>query len=289
MQSIHFFRAGQHTAKDGKKIAFSEADLAAIAAAYDPATHEAPIVVGHPKTNAPAYGWIEKIVAKPDGLHAIPRQVNAEFSELVKAGAFKKVSASFYPRGGSSNPRPAAPYLRHIGFLGAEAPALKGLQDIQFSEAEDMFFAEEDMAEMREHSLTVRERAFQRFETAELIKRFQQEGRIPIGLLPGVLAFSETLDASETVEFSEGGATVRAPQTEWFMGFLQKLPVPVMLGEMAGDTLFSEADAEEYPVPEGYKVDPRDVAVARTVDELMKDKKLSFSAAVQMANMRVPR
>lgn len=289
MQSIHFFRAGQHTTSGGNTLTFSEGDLAAIAAAYDPDKHEAPIVVGHPKTDAPAYGWIEKIVAKPDGLHAIPRQLNAEFSELVKQGAFKKVSAAFYPKGSRSNPRPDAPYLRHVGFLGAEPPSLKGLQAIQFSEAEDVFFAEESMADMREHSLQIRERAFQRYETAEAIKRIQKEGRIPIGLLPGVLAFSETLDASETIEFSENGATVRAPQTEWFMDFLQKIPVPVALGEFANDALFSEADTAAYPVPAGYKVDPRDVVVARKVDELMADKSLSLSAAVRMAEERVPR
>lgn len=76
MQSIHFFRAGTHTASDGRTLSFSQSDLAKIAAAYNPATHEAPIVVGHPKTDAPAFGWVERIEARPDGLHAIPRQVN---------------------------------------------------------------------------------------------------------------------------------------------------------------------------------------------------------------------
>ncbi|OYW21050.1 MAG: hypothetical protein B7Z43_11640, partial [Sphingomonas sp. 12-62-6] len=39
-------------------IRAAEADLAATAAAYDPAKFEAPIVVGHPALDAPAYGWV---------------------------------------------------------------------------------------------------------------------------------------------------------------------------------------------------------------------------------------
>lgn len=162
MQSIHCFRAGTHTTSQGRTQTFSQADVAKIAASYDPSQHEAPIVVGHPKTNAPAYGWVERLEARPDGLHAIPRQVNAEFAELVKKGAYKKVSVAFYNENDRSNPTPGMWYLRHVGFLGAEPPAVKGLQDIAFSEGEDMFFAEEDMFALREHSLIARETAFRR-------------------------------------------------------------------------------------------------------------------------------
>jgi len=48
--SLDIFRSGRHTASSGASLAFTEADLAATAAAYDPALHEAPIVVGHPVT-----------------------------------------------------------------------------------------------------------------------------------------------------------------------------------------------------------------------------------------------
>ena len=59
--SLDIFRTGRHTASSGTSLAFTEADLAATAAAYDPALHEAPIVVGHPKDNAPAYGWVKSL------------------------------------------------------------------------------------------------------------------------------------------------------------------------------------------------------------------------------------
>lgn len=134
-QPIHIFRAGTHVAADGRSVSFSDADLAAAASAYDPAVHEAPLVIGHPKDTAPAYGWVAGMIAQGGELHAIPAKVNAEFAELVRSGAYAKVSASFYLPDAVTNPKPGAYYLRHVGFLGAQPPAIKGLAPVQFGEA----------------------------------------------------------------------------------------------------------------------------------------------------------
>lgn len=137
MQSIHIFRPGTHVDSKGQSLTFSEADLAASAAAYDPALHEAPIVVGHPRANLPAYGWVKSLSAGKDGLTADPAQVDAAFSELVQAGRFKKVSASFFAPGSKGNPVPDVWYLRHVGFLGAQPPAVKGLRPVEFADGDD--------------------------------------------------------------------------------------------------------------------------------------------------------
>jgi hypothetical protein len=137
MQPIQIFRPGRHTAMNGMVLSFAEADLAAAAAAYDPAVHEAPIVVGHPRADAPAYGWVAGLATGAGGtLEAATRQVDPAFAELVRAGRFKHVSASFYLPDSPHNPKPGAYYLRHVGFLGAEPPAVKGLRPVEFAEAE---------------------------------------------------------------------------------------------------------------------------------------------------------
>jgi hypothetical protein len=97
--------------------------------------HTPPLVVGHPKDNAPAFGWVEDIksAVRLDGtkvLLAKFKEVMPEFEQLVKAGRYKKRSAAFYPDGS----------LRHVGFLGAVPPAVKGLADLQFSEGEPVSF-----------------------------------------------------------------------------------------------------------------------------------------------------
>lgn len=131
---IHIFRVGSHTAMQGQTINFCEADLAASAAAYDPAKHEAPIVVGHPAADAPAFGWVESLAAAAGDLTAMPRQVDPAFAEAVVAGRYKKVSASFYSPDSPHNPVPGVYYLRHVGFLGAQPPAVKGLAPVQFAD-----------------------------------------------------------------------------------------------------------------------------------------------------------
>ena len=98
---IEIFRGGTHTDMHGTTLAFGESEIAGIAAAYDPALSEAPIVIGHPRTDAPAYGWVKSLSARGDRLYAEPDQVDAAFAELVESGRYKKVSACFY--------RPAAP------------------------------------------------------------------------------------------------------------------------------------------------------------------------------------
>lgn len=149
---IHIFKPGRHVAMSGAALSFSETDLAATAAAYDPAKHEAPLVVGHPKHDDPAYGWV-KSLAFADGLDAEPHQVDAAFSEMVERGAFKKISASFYSPDSPSNPVPGVYYLRHVGFLGAQPPAVKGLRAPEFADAEEGVIEFADWGDMQNASI----------------------------------------------------------------------------------------------------------------------------------------
>ncbi|AGW12835.1 hypothetical protein [Megalodesulfovibrio gigas] len=130
-RTLTIFRSGTHTAMDGQELHFSDADLTATAAAYDPAKHEAPLVIGHPATDAPAYGWVKSLTVHPgqSGLElgATSGPVAPEFAGAVNTGFYKKISASFYPPHAKSNPVPGVYYLRHVGFLGAQPPAVKGL------------------------------------------------------------------------------------------------------------------------------------------------------------------
>lgn len=156
---IQIFRPGRHVAMSGDVLDFTEADLAACAAAYDPAKHEAPIVVGHPKLDAPAYGWA-KSLAFAGALEAEPHQVEPAFGEMVAAGRFKKVSASFFSPTSPQNPVPGVWYLRHIGFLGAQPPAVKGLRTPEFAEGEEGVVEFADWAAQQNAGLWRRMRDF---------------------------------------------------------------------------------------------------------------------------------
>lgn len=142
------FRAGRHRTIDGRSVAFSEADLAAIAAAYDAAVHEAPLVIGHPKTDDPAMGWVSGLKCVGPRLEADFRQMDPAFAEAVEAGRYKHVSAAFYAPDSPRNPKPGGYYLRHVGVLGAVPPAVKGLGPLTFAEDDTVFlaFGEEETA-----------------------------------------------------------------------------------------------------------------------------------------------
>lgn len=75
---------------NGVRFDFSEADLAATVKAYDPALHEAPLVIGHPKHDAPAAGWVKSLTGDAQGLTAEPQQVDPAFAELLAKHSFKK-------------------------------------------------------------------------------------------------------------------------------------------------------------------------------------------------------
>ena len=137
MKPIHIFKPGKHVAMSGVSLNFSESDLAATVRAYDPALHEAPLVLDHPKHDAPAGGWVKSLASSADGLVAEPHQVAPEFSEQIASNRFKKISASFYHPDAPNNPVPGVYYLRHVGFLGAQPPAVKGLRPIELAEGEE--------------------------------------------------------------------------------------------------------------------------------------------------------
>lgn len=137
LKTIEIFRAGQHTSSNGQTLSFGETELAASASGYDPALHEAPIVLGHPSADAPAYGWVRSLQVRGGALSASVGDLHPSFVEAVQAGRYKKVSASFYKPDSAANPKPGTYYLRHVGFLGAQPPAVKGLAPVSFGESDD--------------------------------------------------------------------------------------------------------------------------------------------------------
>lgn len=134
MKPFRIFRPGKHTASCGTAVEFTEEDLKRAVEAYNPQLYAAPLVIGHPKTEDRAYGWAERISYEDGHLVAHPDKVEPQFAELVEQGAYRNRSASWYMPNHPNNPVPGVLYPKHIGFLGAVPPALKGLGDVQFQE-----------------------------------------------------------------------------------------------------------------------------------------------------------
>jgi hypothetical protein len=296
---LQIFRPGRHTAMSGQTLDFTAADLAKTAEVYDPAKFEAPLVVGHPAVDAPAYGWVRSLqfanlpgqLAVPV-LEAEPHQVDSAFAEIVDAGRYKRLSASFFLPDAPNNPVPGSYYLRHVGFLGAAAPAVQGLRPASFAaEGEGVVaveFAELAPADERAAALAERERQLAQQEErlaarsrevaaaeAEL-RRQQAEAAVkqriaelsafcePLEaggrLLPAdranVVEFMAALDAGAVIEFSEADGTIaRRSPLGWFKDFLVRLPKQVEYSEIARPEPGPAGGSADFATPPGYTLD----------------------------------
>ena len=120
----HIFKTGEHTDSSGNTRVWTISDLDKICYQFNNVHSTVPICVGHPKTNSPAYGWIESVRRIGENLYCTFKGVNKQFEDAVKQGLFKNRSISL---DGDLN-------IRHIAFLGGQAPAIKGLEEFCFSQ-----------------------------------------------------------------------------------------------------------------------------------------------------------
>lgn len=139
--TIHIFRAGRHIDGSGVARAFTHDDIHRMAASYQEHKRPAPVVLGHPPDDRPAYGMVGGLIARGGDLLA-KLWFTPSMAQAIKDGAYRKVSAAFFPPAASENPVPGAWYLRHVGMLGAEPPAVKGLAPMTFSEDGAVWFGE---------------------------------------------------------------------------------------------------------------------------------------------------
>lgn len=147
--TIDAFKAGKYPQGE-----FGEKELNEIVSTYDPAKHEAPILIGHVsdpsyqgKSSIPAFGWVKAVVKVGDHLKFLSSQFSEELKDLIKRGFYKKVSAAFYEPNDAANPTPGKWHLHHLAFLGGTPPAVKGLEGIAFAEitGNGIEFAEMDV------------------------------------------------------------------------------------------------------------------------------------------------
>lgn len=136
MHPLTIMKPGCYLDMHGANVCFTEADMHHVVATYDPATHQAPLVLGHPANDAssPAHGWVSRLTIGPAGaLVALVEKISEDFKAMVKRGEYRHISPSFWPPGHPGNPSPSGYSLKHLGALGATPPAVKGLSKFAFA------------------------------------------------------------------------------------------------------------------------------------------------------------
>ena len=274
---IEIFRPGRHIDDQGIAHHFSEADVDGMAASYNPALREAPLTVGHPKDNLPAYGWVKAVSRNAAGVLAIaPHNVEPQFAEMVAAKRFPKRSASFYPPQAPNNPTPGKWYLRHVAFLGAQPPAIAGLKDIQFSEDDAggaVSFSESAEPSPPQESLSMTEaeiKAMQEQLAAEKKAREKAEADAAESKKKADTAQAETTSFAERARADRKAGFVSFAETQVEAGRL--LPKDK---DMAVATLDALADAQPVEFAEGDTT--RKVSPAQWLQDLIAKAQPSVS------------
>lgn len=299
-------------AMSGQAFEFSESDLQATVAAYNPTLHEAPLVVGHPRHDLPAYGWVHSLAYSEGGLDATPAQVNTDFADMVAAGAFKKISASFYAPDAPQNPVPGIYYLRHVGFLGAQPPAVKGLRqpsfaddevgvltfsETQFSTPEESTVTEQEAAQLRTQATQQANRIAELEAAASTARRATahaahmafceaQPGVLPAWREVAVATLDHFAQQETPVEFGEGEH--KAPLAERFKEFLTALPPVVEFGEKATreraaaeQAAAGAGTAGADDVEFGESADPERLAQHKAIKAHMAEHKTDYVTAAR--------
>lgn len=134
-----------HILKVDPDVGITTEHIRGLAESYEKSGVRAPVVIGHPKDNSPAWGWVLSCRGDDTDLYC-DITVSPEFYELMEQGRFRERSVAFF------NKKPYV--LRHLGFLGATPPAIKGLQELTFSDDDDYKCIAMTMDEIKNSDLT---------------------------------------------------------------------------------------------------------------------------------------
>lgn len=134
---IKILQARTATSASGEKVEITQQDLHDIADNYNQ-EEPSPFVLGHPKDDAPAKGWVESLVVKGNELFAKGKDYTKDLIEKVGSREYTKISSSLHKKDSTANPNPGKLSLKHVGFLGAAAPAMPmGQVDVSDLSADD--------------------------------------------------------------------------------------------------------------------------------------------------------
>ena len=278
---IEVFRAGTFTPMGGSPVTITESELQQLANTYDKEAYPAPVVIGHPMMDTPAYGWVDKLYVEGGILKATLEKTAAQFADWVKQGLYRKVSICTFLPNSTSNPKPGSFYLRHVGFLGSAAPAVPGLKPVSFAgvDADTLEFSQDvKPAFFSEQTELDKLRAEVRGAKLEALI---MQGRVLPAFKEEIMTFADSLDASETVSFSDGTETTRQ---NWFFSYLARQPVTVHFGEVDMSQA-SELYDPQFVAPEGYSYDRTHDDLYVRARQIEREQKISFADAVELARV----
>lgn len=245
------FRAGDY----GSKGQYTDADLDGMIASFN-TEDQVPIVVGHPQTDSPAWGWIAELRRAGNVLLGRIGELHKDFAAALTEGKFRNRSVRIARTD-------TGPKLLHLGFLGAVLPQVEGLkqtalfagdddcQDFGFelpgdagqnnNSQEDEMEKDEQIKRLQDDLAAERAARQSDKEAADLVaaearkadfasfveSEMVANGKIASGRKDEVVGFMLSLEGGEAADFSfsADGVTKSVRPVAWFKEFVKALPV----------------------------------------------------------------
>ena len=198
---FEIFKVGTHTSANGITKDYTVDHLNQIVQNHSAPT---PIVVGHPKDNSPAFGWIKNLFIKGESLFAEAADLVPEFIDLLKQKIYKNRSVSLKQN------EDGTLSLNHVGFLGGVLPAVKGLEELNLNadDIEEISFEFSEFVEPSEEQVNddiVSKKPIKKENTSSDFKEVISELRNDIKNIK-----SEFMEAIQTVQGSVDTTNIQA-------------------------------------------------------------------------------
>ena len=210
---IDGFRTGIHPDADPAYAdkEWTTADLDEMVSTFDPEKRQVPACIGHPRTDHPAYAWFSEVRRQGDVFQFKLRNIQPRLREGVETEQYGNISLALFP--GNK--------LRHGAFLGAESPAVEGLNPVKFTTGEwhqvTMTFAAEDARR------AARERLADG--AGGSLARILNQAIVQQGVENDELASAAGITESTVSQILRGEIT--APPRERLEGFADVLGIPI--------------------------------------------------------------
>ncbi|MCY3689236.1 MAG: hypothetical protein OXG90_09720 [Gammaproteobacteria bacterium] len=236
---IDLLKIGNYTDANGNRHEFTRQNLTDLAESYDADKWPSPLVLGHPKMDSPAYGWLGSASVEGDTLTGKIVDLAEDVKTLIRNKSFRRISISIHPVDGASNPRRGRSlYIRHVGLLGAKAPAVPGLSPVSLSGHDDNIELSEDSYIPPDFALRME------------LQRYTDEGV----LWPGESEFLFSVCESEAINLSEEEVERWGTAKDRILRILERLPVTIPFGEFAAmeKEIHQNRDKDLPKLPKGW-------------------------------------
>lgn len=264
--NVEIAQVGEWTNKNFK---LTLDDLNEIKDNYYKLNIDIPVKIGHAEGfGLPAVGWVKNVRVENNKLVADFYEVPKRIAELIKLGAYRKVSPEIYAEYEKDGMRHGK-VLVGVAILGADLPAMKDLKDLEVlynsDELKNLVITLPDVKENETVNDLLEENIRLKVET--FIKDNQTK-ILPVYTELVKIILTETMKQDKILKFSENGQEKEISLSEAIQEIFKRMPDIIDFTEKAKVQVLEPTDEETLisKFMQEHKISRKD-AILKLIDE----------------------